>query len=89
MCVYTGVCVCVLCVYLAFRDSATHPPSLTDTPNLPAKIIPAAKTPWLIISSEFPLDMRIPPPILKILIESNPPKSRIIVRRLAARSSHE
>ena len=29
------------------------------------------------------MDMRIPPLKIKILLESNPPKSRILVRRLA------
>ena len=48
------------------------------TPNLP-KIIPA-KICWLKTSGKFPLDMRI-------LLESDPPKSRISVRRSAAEGS--
>ena len=32
----------------------------------------------------FPMGMRIPPLTFKIKLESNPPKSRILVRRLAA-----
>ena len=38
---------------------------------------------WLNISGRFPMDMRIPPHRIKILLESNPLKSRILVRRLA------
>ena len=37
----------------------------------------------LIISGEFATDMRSPPLELKILLESSPPKSRILVRRRA------
>ena len=47
--------------------------------NLPTKIIPT-EIRWLELSGKFPLDMRIP---LKILLESNPLKSRILVGRLA------
>ena len=50
-------------------------------PNLPTEIIPA-KIRWLKISGEFPLDMRTPPLKSKMLLESNPLKSRIVVRRL-------
>ena len=32
---------------------------------------------------EFPMDMRIPPLEIKSMLEPNPPKSRILVRRLA------
>ena len=32
---------------------------------------------------KFPMDMRIPPLIVKIMLESKPLKSRILVRRLA------
>ena len=52
------------------------------TPNLPTEIIPT-KIPRLKLSGEFPADMRIPPLEIKILLESNPLKSRIFVRRLA------
>ena len=46
------------------------------------KIIPA-KIAGLKLSGRFPMDMRIPPLELKVLLESSPPKSRIVVRRLA------
>ena len=52
------------------------------TPNLPTKTIPT-KIRRLKTSGEFPLDMRAPPLNIKILLESNPPESRILVRRLA------
>ena len=52
------------------------------TPNLPTRIIPT-KIPLLKITGEFPRDMRIPPLRIKILLESNPPKSGILVRRFA------
>ena len=41
------------------------------------------------ISGEFPVVMRIPPLRIKILLESNPPKSRILVRRLAVPAEQE
>ena len=46
------------------------------------KIIPT-KIRRLKTSGIFPMDMRIPPLKLEILLGSNPPKSRIVVRRLA------
>ena len=52
------------------------------TPDLPTKIIPT-KIRWLESSGEFPMDMWIPPLTIKILLESNPLRSRILVRRLA------
>ena len=54
------------------------------TPNLPAstKIIPT-KIARLKISGKFPVDMIIPPLTIKILLESNPRQSTILVRRLA------
>ena len=52
------------------------------TPNLPTKIIPT-KTAWLKLSGRFPMGLGIPPLNIKILLESNPLKSRILVRRLA------
>ena len=64
----------------------THPHSRI-TPNLPNKIIPT-KIAWLKLSGKPPMDMRIPPLELKILIESSPPKSRILVRRLAVFRMH-
>ena len=51
-------------------------------PGLPTKIIPT-KIRWLKTSRIFPMSMRIPPLKLTILPESNPLKSRILVRRLA------
>ena len=51
-------------------------------PNLPTRIIPA-KIRWLEISGTFPVEIWIPPLRLKILLESNPLKSRILARRLA------
>ena len=48
-----------------------------STPNFPTKIR------RLKISRIFPMDMIISPLNIKILLESNPPKSRIFVRRLA------
>ena len=53
-----------------------------STPNFPIKIIPT-KIAWLIISRKSPMDMRIPPLKTKILLESNPLNSRILVQRLA------
>ena len=55
-------------------------------PILPAKMVPA-RIPWLKLSGKFPLDMgvRIPPLGINILLESNPLKSRILVRSLAVR----
>ena len=32
----------------------------------------------------YPMDIRIPSPEIKILLESNSPESRILIRRLAA-----
>ena len=55
------------------------------TPNLPTKIIPA-KIRWLNVSGKFPMGMGIPPLRIKIMLESDPPKSRILVRRLAVRT---
>ena len=56
---------------------------------LPAKIIPTKIIPTklcgLKLSGEFPMDIRIPPLKIKILLESNLPKSRILVGRLAVR----
>ena len=52
----------------------------TPTKNLQAKIA------GLKFSGEFPADLGIPPHKFKILLESNPLKLRILVRRLDARS---
>ena len=53
-----------------------------DTPNLPTKISPA-KIRRLKLSGKSPVDMRMKPLKLKIMFESNPLKSRILVRRSA------
>ena len=60
--------------------------SLQATPNLPTKIVPT-KIRWLKTSGEFPMDMIISPLNMKILLQSNPLKSRILVRRLAVVTS--
>ena len=49
-------------------------------------IIPA-KIRWLKLPGKFPVGMRIPPLKIQILLESNPLKSRILVRRLAVPAS--
>ena len=50
------------------------------TANLPTEIIPTGtKIRRLKLSGEFPVDMRIPPLELTILLEPNPPKSKILV----------
>ena len=41
---------------------------------------------WLKVSSKFPMDVRMLPLTVKIMLESNPLKCRILVRRLAART---
>ena len=57
------------------------------TPNLPTEIIPT-KIRRLELSGRFPVDMRVPPLEIKIQLESNPLKSRILVRRLAVCDIH-
>ena len=52
------------------------------TPNLPTKITPTMIA-WLKLSRKFPMGLRIPPLRIKILLESKPLKSSILVRRLA------
>ena len=52
------------------------------TPNLPTKLIPA-KIRRFKISGRFPMGLGIPPLNIKILLESKPLISRILVRRLA------
>ena len=67
----------------AWSATSSHPrPAWVSSPDLPTKIIPA-KTPWLKTSGIFPMDLRIPSLKDKMLIESTPLKSRILVRRLA------
>ena len=47
-------------------------------PNLPTNIIPI-KIARLKLSVKFPMDMRIPPLIIKIMLVSNPLKSTMLV----------
>ena len=51
--------------------------------SLPTNITPA-KIRLLRFYWKFPMDMRIPPLTIKIMLEANPLKSGILVRRLAA-----
>ena len=55
---------------------------IEHAPNLSTKII-LTKIYGLKISGKSPVDMRIPPQKLKTMLESNPLKSRILVRILA------
>ena len=64
------------------------PPRTPCTANLPSKIIPA-KIPWLKASGEFPAGMRIQPLRIRIMLESDPMKSRTLVRRLGAVESFQ
>ena len=49
----------------------------TGTPNPPAKIIPT-KIVWLNMSGKSPMDIRIPPLRIDIMLESSPPKSTML-----------
>ena len=85
--------------YERFRGSASVPPSSAlekkalargyshfggrNATDLPTKIIPK-KIAWLKLSRKFPTGLGIPRPRIKILLESSPLRSRILVRRLAA-----
>ena len=77
--IYTHTCLSVcrsVCLpHTSCRRRA--PPPGFDKPNLPIKIA------WLKLSGTFPMDRKIPALKTKTLLESNPPKSRIFVRRLA------
>ena len=64
----------------------TSPERRAATPNLPTKIIPTKRA-RLELSGKSPLGLGIPSLNIKILLESNPLKSRILVRRLAVRRS--
>ena len=67
------------------RAPPTPPPSpgqLATTPNHATKIIPT-KTAWLKLSGKFPMGPGIPPLKIKIMLESNPLTSRMLVRKLA------
>ena len=55
------------------------------TENLPTNIIPT-KMAWLKLSGKSPMALGIPPLNFKILLESNPLKSIMLVRILAVRS---
>ena len=59
-----------------------HSDFLRLAPNLPAETI-LTKIRWLNISGKFSMGLGIPPLRIKILLGSNPPKSRILVPRLA------
>ena len=52
-------------------QAASQEPTQESMPNLPTKIR------WLKICRTFPMDTRIPPLNIQILLESNPLKSRI------------
>ena len=66
-----------------FAEIFSHSPRAA--PSLPTKIIPTNIC-RLEISGTFHMDMRIPPLTIKILLESGPPKSRILGRRLGVAS---
>ena len=51
------------------------------TPNPHTNIMPSNNA-WLKLSGKSPMDMRVPPLIIKIMLESNPLKSIILVGRL-------
>ena len=57
------------------------------TPNLPTNIAPT-KIAWLKLSEKSPMDMSIPPLRIKIMLESNPLKSIMLVRKLATLFIH-
>ena len=59
---------------------------LRGTPNLPTNIIPT-NIAWLKLSGKFAMDMRIPPLSIKIMFESNPLKSTMLVGRLGVLST--
>ena len=59
-----------------------HRYHIVHAPNLPTKIIPT-KIRWRKTSAKCRMDIRIPPLKFKTLLESNPPTSIILVRRLA------
>ena len=54
------------------------------TPNLPTNTIPT-KTAWLRLSRKFPMGLGIPPLIIKIMLESEPLTSIMLVGRLGVR----
>ena len=54
---------------------------MSNTPNLPTNIIPT-KIAWLKLSWKFPTGQGISPLKIKIMLESDPLKSIMLVRRL-------
>ena len=60
----------VIAIVKAIRESVAS----AWRPNLPTKITPA-KTARLKPSGRFPIDLRIPPLNIKIMLESSPLKS--------------
>ena len=52
-----------------------------DTPNLPTNIIPTGIA-WVKLSGKSPLGLGTPPLKIKIMLESNPLKSKMLVGRL-------
>ena len=51
------------------------------THNFPTNIIPT-EIAWLKLSGKSPMDRRVPPLWINIVIESNPPKSTMLAERL-------
>ena len=76
----------LLCLRIATRKNGRaeqHTVVLPgSTPNLPTKIMPT-KIAWLKLSGKFSMGLGIPPLKIKILLGSNPPKSRILAWRSA------
>ena len=64
------------CLCKALPNIEQHLPNTTSL-NTPSKIR------WLRLSGKFLMDLRIPHFNINIMLESNPLKSRIVVRRLA------
>ena len=83
MCIYIYIY-----IYKALATTRSRRPSSLAadespvSPNLPTKII-STKIARLKTSRKSPMRLGIPPLKIKILLESNPLKSRIVVRRLA------
>ena len=69
-------------VALAKRVGKRWSTQLLSTPNLPTKMIPAEIS-WLTNSGRNPMDIKMSPLKVEIMLKSNPLKSRVAVRRLA------
>ena len=54
------------------------------TPNLPTNIVPT-NIARVKLSGRLPMDMRIPPLQIKIMLESNPLKSKLLIGGLGVR----